>query len=265
MPKRRSDPDEEEYGGDGMGEADVDAIDDTDDVIDDPNDGLASRGERDADRDDDEYEDDDRDRENKEQSQSQDGPSNLFLRNAEQLFPDSFLSQSQSQSQSIEYDNDEEQDQNRDSNQDDEYERIGDDYEYPLSPGVASAIFEPAVVLAPVPEPKKPISAWILFSSRHREKMKADGIKLGFKESAAHIADAYKNLTTEEKAAYEAEAVADKERYLAEMVEVKINAYNLLSIVLYASLTLSYTISIKNIAWKRWPCNRWRISTSLTL
>jgi hypothetical protein len=207
MPKRRGDVLDQDYEEDDATEGgDIVAADD--DVIDDPTDGFFESGYRG----DEVVEDEDRDEMDEMEerthnlsqslSQSQDGPSNLFLRNAEQLFPDSFLSQSQPEDEEI------------------DMASIGDDYEYPLSPGTAPAVFEAVLPIQPVPEPKKPVSSWLLFGCRYREKLKVDGVKLGFKETAAKIAEAYKSLTADEKAQYDVEAAADKERYLKEMEEV---------------------------------------------
>ena len=50
--------------------------------------------------------------------------------------------------------------------------------------------------------------------------MKAEGVKLPFKETASYIAGAYKDLSAEEKKKYEGIANGLKERYLIEMAEV---------------------------------------------
>lgn len=224
MPKRRGDSLDQDFEEEDAIEED-DVVTADDDVIDDPADGLFDREHR---RDEvQDREQDDVDREEMEerthmlsqsQSQSQDGASNLFLRNAEQLFPDSFLSQSQPDREDENMDM-----EGRDQSvEEEDMDMIGDDYEYPLSPGTAPAVFEAAIPMQPVPEPKKPISSWLLFGSRYREKLKADGVKLGFKETAAQIAEAYKSLSSDEKGQYDAEAAADKERYLKEMEEVSV-------------------------------------------
>ena len=231
MPKRRGDfLDQDFEEEDVIEEEDVVTADE--DVIDDPADGLFNREHR-RDEVQVEEQDDDIDREEMEerQSQSQDGPSNLFLQNAEQLFPDSFFSQSSQPDREHENTDLEEREQGGEE-EDMDMDMIGDEYEYPLSPGTAPAVFEAASVpIQLVPEPKKPLSSWLLFGSRYREKLRADGVKLGFKETAALIAEAYKSLSSEERAQYDAEAAADKERYLKEMEEVSIIVYY--SVVVY--------------------------------
>ncbi len=69
----------------------------------------------------------------------------------------------------------------------------------------------------PVPEPKKPLTSWIKFSLDCRAKMKEEGVKLPFKETAAYIASAFKALSPEERAKYDEEAAADKARYMEEL------------------------------------------------
>tara|TARA_A100001015_G_scaffold298958_1_gene382401 strand:+ start:1500 stop:2573 length:1074 start_codon:yes stop_codon:yes gene_type:complete len=77
-------------------------------------------------------------------------------------------------------------------------------------------IYGPEPVV-PVPEPKKPLSSWIKFGLDCRAKMKAEGVKLPFKETAGYIASAFRALSQEEKAKYDEEAALDKARYKEEL------------------------------------------------
>ena len=67
--------------------------------------------------------------------------------------------------------------------------------------------------------PKKNMSAFMFYSNSMREKVKEDNPGIAFTDVAKKIGEMWKELTAEDKAPFEAQAEADKERYSKEMGE----------------------------------------------
>lgn len=65
--------------------------------------------------------------------------------------------------------------------------------------------------------PKKPCSAYILFSSDHRKQAKEENPELSTVELTKKLADMWKEASQKTKDKYEAKALADKKRYENEM------------------------------------------------
>ena len=64
--------------------------------------------------------------------------------------------------------------------------------------------------------PKKPMAAYMFFSSDFRDKVKAQHPNASFGELGRMLGDMWKAMDERQKAPYEKKAVADKERYQAE-------------------------------------------------
>jgi hypothetical protein len=65
--------------------------------------------------------------------------------------------------------------------------------------------------------PKKNVSAYLLYQNAMRDKFKRDNPGMSFGQLSKYTSHMYKNLSTEEKAAWEQVAQQDKERFEAEM------------------------------------------------
>jgi hypothetical protein len=65
--------------------------------------------------------------------------------------------------------------------------------------------------------PKKGMSAFMLFSNDHRNKIKAENPEATFGEIGRKLGEAWKKLSDKQKAVYTKKAEADKQRYNAEM------------------------------------------------
>lgn len=63
-------------------------------------------------------------------------------------------------------------------------------------------------------KPKKPQSAFMLFSSDHRDKVKMDHPEASFTDTGRLLGAMWRNLSAEAKAEYTAKAAEDKQRYL---------------------------------------------------
>ena len=66
-------------------------------------------------------------------------------------------------------------------------------------------------------EPKKPMSAYMLFSNHIRSTVKDDNPDLKFGDIAKAVSEKYKVFTDEDKAYWAEKAEADKKRYKQEM------------------------------------------------
>jgi hypothetical protein len=62
---------------------------------------------------------------------------------------------------------------------------------------------------------KKPCSAWIIYSTENRGKIKALHPHYSFKEMAGALSEGFKTLTEEEREVYTAKAKEQKERYVS--------------------------------------------------
>ena len=65
--------------------------------------------------------------------------------------------------------------------------------------------------------PKKGISAFMLFSNEHRNKVKTENPSLSFGEIGRKVGEAWKALTDKQKQPYIKKAEQDKKRYESEM------------------------------------------------
>ncbi len=65
--------------------------------------------------------------------------------------------------------------------------------------------------------PKRNLSAYLLFQNAMRDSFKAENPSMSFGELSKYTSLMYSQLTVEEKAAWQARAEQDKERYLHEM------------------------------------------------
>lgn len=68
-------------------------------------------------------------------------------------------------------------------------------------------------------EPKKPLSAYVLFSSAKREEVTANNPDAAPKDILSLLGAAWKAITAEEKAEFEQKAKEDKERYRVQLEE----------------------------------------------
>ena len=65
--------------------------------------------------------------------------------------------------------------------------------------------------------PKKGMSAFMLFSNEHRNKIKTENPEATFGEVGRKVGEAWKALTEKQKAVYTKKAEADKQRYQTDM------------------------------------------------
>lgn len=65
--------------------------------------------------------------------------------------------------------------------------------------------------------PKRNLSAYLLYQNAMRDHFKAENPGMTFGQLAKYTSHMYKNLTPEERAAWDARSAADRERYEAEM------------------------------------------------
>ena len=68
-------------------------------------------------------------------------------------------------------------------------------------------------------KPKKNMNAFFIYSNANRERLKAENPDAKFTELGGIASAEFKALSDSEKAKYDRLAAADKERYLAEMVD----------------------------------------------
>ena len=84
-------------------------------------------------------------------------------------------------------------------------------FELPVSVGMkAKKVKDPNA-------PKKGMSAFMLFSNEHRNKIKADNLEASFGEIGRKVGEAWKALSDKQKQTYVKKAEADKKRYESEL------------------------------------------------
>jgi structure-specific recognition protein 1 len=67
--------------------------------------------------------------------------------------------------------------------------------------------------------PKKALSAFMIFSSENRAKIKEENPDAGFGDIGKLVGEAYKNISSEERAALDKKVAEEKARYAAEMAD----------------------------------------------
>jgi len=67
--------------------------------------------------------------------------------------------------------------------------------------------------------PKKALTAWVIYATEHRERVKKENPEAGFGEITKILSQEYKNLSSEEQKKYNDKAKADKARYASEMAD----------------------------------------------
>lgn len=65
--------------------------------------------------------------------------------------------------------------------------------------------------------PKKPPCVFLIFSSEHREKIKADNPGISIPDISKKLSEMWKEMSTTDKAPYEAKYTEQKEKYLMEV------------------------------------------------
>ena len=93
----------------------------------------------------------------------------------------------------------------------------------PAQPVMDSSDATPAVdgLGSALPQPKRARSAYLIFSGEKQKELKAQNPSMAFGELSKAVGAQWKQLPAAQKAPYEEQAAADKERYKAEMEAFK--------------------------------------------